>query len=56
MLSVMVVKVRSEIQVKQKEAKDLNILEKKREKERAKAEVTDDLKFNTTLGIKHREL
>lgn len=38
---------------KQKEVEDQSILEKKREKEREreKAEVSDDLKFNTTMGM-----
>ena len=35
---------------KKKEAKQLSLLEKKKEKERAKAEAVDDIKFNTTLG------
>ena len=39
------------MQSKQKEAEDQSILEKKREKERARAEVADDLKFHSTMGI-----
>lgn len=43
------------MQSKQKEAEDQSILEKKREKERARAEVSDDLKFHTTMG-KHLQV
>lgn len=44
-------KVRSEIHVKVKETEDQGVTEKK-EKERAKAEVADDLKFNSTMGMR----
>lgn len=37
------------MQTKQKEAEDKSILEKK-EKERARAEVANDLKFRSTMG------
>lgn len=36
---------------KHKEAEDQSILEKKQERERVKAELSDDLKFNTTMGM-----
>jgi hypothetical protein len=39
------------MQHKAKEAEDQGVLEKKKEKERAKAEVADDLKFHSTLGM-----
>lgn len=44
--------MRGEIHYKVKEAEDEEgVMEKKRERERAKAEVTDDLTFNSTMGI-----
>lgn len=36
---------------KHKEAEDQSIIEKKKERERAKAELNDDLKFSTTMGM-----
>lgn len=47
--------MRGEIQHKVKEVEDKGVMEKKRERERAKAEVTDDLKFNSTMGMQYRE-
>ncbi len=35
---------------KKKEVDDITVLERKRERERAQAEVNDDLHFSTTLG------
>lgn len=44
-------KVRGELQNKEKEARDKMELEKEREKEKVGAEAADDLKFSTTLGM-----
>lgn len=45
-------KVRGEIHTKVKETEDQGVMEKKKERERARAEVDDDLKFNSTMGMK----
>lgn len=36
---------------KQKQVEEQSVLDKKKEREKAKAEVSDDLKFNSTMGI-----
>ena len=46
--------VRGEMQSKQKEAEDQSIIEKEREKE--KAELSEDLKFNSTMGMQNKVL
>ena len=43
--------MRGEIQHKQREVEEISLLEKKKQREVAKKEFTDDLKFKTTLGI-----
>lgn len=48
---MLLLKVRSEMHSKVREAEDQGVLEKKKERERAKVEVADDLKFNSMMGI-----
>lgn len=44
-------KVRGEMHSKQRDVEDQTIQEKKKEREKAKAEVVDDLKFKSSMGM-----